>query len=388
VETKRRLILLAPLLLLLVSPDRAGAQSPAPVPGGAAKGASSPELALGPEDLRIEERGDGGYHLYVRKKPGVSSVLLTETTKDPAMKADNYAYRAKEPNPENAGEKRLLDGKFIEDSAKIYSLIDSSPEADPLLGRAFRIFIPYVVEYGYEWSRHGEVFVANGTFVNLRTFAKPYADYAGAWKDNPFRVSVVQRQREGPPEGNYLKEAVANFTSLSESGALEYSSGEKDVVPRLKAILGRAKGRSLDLVVCLDTTESMSNDIDGVKKDLLPMLRDSISGYPSFRIGLVLYKDYFEEYLAESSEFTSDLAAFDDRVQRIKVRGGADIPEAVNEALYAAETGYPWSAEERLIVLIGDAPAHPLPRGKISEADVKRTAKALNLKINAIILPQ
>lgn len=366
-------------LALLGAPPRLVAQAQPAAEGG---------LSLGPGDLRIEQRGDGGYHLFIRKNEGLSSVLLTETTKDPAMKADNYAYRAKEPNPVNAGEKRMLDGKFIEDSKKIYSLIDSSPEADPVLGQAFQVFIPYVVEFGYENTRHGEVFAANGTFVNVRTFAKPYADYSGAWKDNPFRISVTQRPLPGPPEGNYLKDAVENFKSVAENGVLEYSTGDADIVSHVRSMLEKAKGKTLDLVICLDTTDSMSDDIDGVKKALAPMLRDIVSGYPSFRIGLVLYKDYYEEYLVQKYDFCTDLSKFDDQVQRIRVRGGADIPEAVNEALYAAETGYPWIAEKRLIILIGDAPAHPIPRGKISQADVRKMAKALNLTINAIILPQ
>jgi hypothetical protein len=357
--------------------------------GALAAQAQAPSgLVLEPKDLRIEQRGDGGYHLFIRKKAGLSSVLLTETTKDPAMKADNYAYRSKEPNPVGAGEKRMLDGKFIEDSAKIYSLIDSSPEADALLGEAFHVFIPYVVEYGYESTRHGEIFVANGTFVNLRAFEKPFADYSGAWKDNPFRISVTQRPLPGPPLGNYLKETVKDFSSVSESGVLEYSTGEKDIVPRVKAMLEKAKGKTLDLVICLDTTSSMSNDIDDVKKTLTPMLREITADFPAIRVGLVLYKDYFEEYVVQKIDFCSDLAKFDEQVQRIRVRGGADIPEAVNEALYTAADGYPWMAEKRLIILIGDAPAHPIPRGKISEADVKKLAKALGITINAIILPQ
>ncbi len=44
-----------------------------------AQGPSSP-LAILPGDLRIEAREDGGYDLYIRKKPGIGSVLLTESS--------------------------------------------------------------------------------------------------------------------------------------------------------------------------------------------------------------------------------------------------------------------------------------------------------------------
>ena len=52
------------------------------------------DLSIDREDLKIELRADGGFHLFIRKKPDISSVLLTETTRDPAMRSDNYAYRA------------------------------------------------------------------------------------------------------------------------------------------------------------------------------------------------------------------------------------------------------------------------------------------------------
>ncbi|MDR0642241.1 MAG: hypothetical protein LBG07_07265, partial [Treponema sp.] len=57
-----------------------------------AAGAQNLDISAG--DLRIEQRVDGGFHLFIRKKPDISSVLLVESTKDPRMREDNYAYRA------------------------------------------------------------------------------------------------------------------------------------------------------------------------------------------------------------------------------------------------------------------------------------------------------
>jgi hypothetical protein len=345
-------------------------------------------LLLSPSDLRIEQRGDSGYHLYVRRKPGIGSVLLTETTKDPAGKADNYAYRAKEANPINGDEKRMLNGAFIPAESKLYSLIDSTPETDPALGECFHVFIPYVVVFGYQGGRSGEVFVADGTFINVRTFAKPYADYSGAWADNPFQVKVTQKPLPGPPEGNYLKDAEEDFKRLSGDGKVVYSSGEKDIMPKIEAVLARDPGKDLDLVLCLDTTESMANDMAELKKSLTPMLERALAGHPSHRIGLVYYKDYFEEYVVRRFEFTANLTEIQKRIDSLRALGGRDIPEAVNEALYAALTEYPWAAEKRRIILVGDAPAHPIPRGDVDEEDVRREAARLGVEITAIILPQ
>ena len=71
------------------------------------------DLMIDKEDVRVEQGLDPGFHLYVRKKVGIGSILLTETTKDPALKEDNYAYRASEYNAVNGDEPRMLNGAFI-----------------------------------------------------------------------------------------------------------------------------------------------------------------------------------------------------------------------------------------------------------------------------------
>ena len=90
-------------------------------------GAAAQDLGIQPLDLRIEQRGDGGYHLYIRAKPGVGSILLTETTVDPARQADNYAYRSPVWNAVNGDERRILDGAFLPTGNNLFFLIDSTP---------------------------------------------------------------------------------------------------------------------------------------------------------------------------------------------------------------------------------------------------------------------
>ncbi len=348
------------------------------------------DLSIATSDLRIEQRVDGGYHLFIRKKAGMSSVLLTESTRDPERKADNFAYRAAEWNPVNGDETRLLNDVPIPKERKIWSLIDSSPEKDAAFGEAFHIYIPYLVLYGYSWSRSGETYVVDGTYLNIRAFSLPYGDYRGAFKDNPFTLSVTQRPLEGPPEGNFMKDTVEAFKTIATagSGELVWSTGADDVVPKIKKILNEAKGKSVDLVLALDTTSSMKNDIDSVRRMLIPMLQEIIAGFKSFRIGMVLYKDYFDEYLFRVEKFTQDFGAFQRTLNAIKVSGGRDIPEAVYEALYESATVFPWEADERIVILIGDAPPHPRQRGEISKDMVDEEARSRRLKVNAIILPQ
>lgn len=349
-------------------------------------------LSIEPADMRVEQRGDGGYHLFVRAKPGLGSILLTETTRDPGGKDASYAYRAETWNQVNGDERRMLDGAFIPASSKIYSLIDSSPESDAAFGSAFHVFIPWVVAYGYPWTRNGRVFIADGTFINVRAFALPYADYAGAYRDNPFLVSVAQAPlaRDDTDLSAYMQETVDSFGDLASAsgGATEYSLGTSDIIPTLARILDGIEGDELDLVICLDTTDSMADDIDAIKEALPPMVTEKTARFRRFRLGLVLYKDYYEEYVVKRFEFTLDPSSFTTAVAQVRVMGGRDIPEAVYEALYESLTGYVWEADARAIVLIGDAPPHPLPRGEVDKDMVAAAAKELAVGISVIILPQ
>lgn len=349
-------------------------------------------LTIGPEDVRIIQSPEGGYHLYIKKKVGIASVLLTETTKDPGLKADNYAYRALEWNAVNGDEKRLLDGAFIPAEKNIWSLIDSTPQKETPVGEAFHVWIPWVISYGYDWSRHGEVQVLDGTYINIRAFSKPYADYTGSFKDNPFRLRVTQKAvaKALPSDSLYMKDTVAAFTSLAEksSGKVQYAATSDEILPRIKEILTPAGGASLDLVFVIDATESMMDDVQKLREHVETVLQEVLPLYPSWRIGLVLYKDYFDDFLVKNaSAFTPSLGVFHRALTSFRVQGGRDIPEAVYEGLDAA-LSYPWlPGSDRKIILIGDAPPHPKPRGRTTEASVSAMANGLGVSVNVIILP-
>jgi len=350
----------------------------------------SQDLSINADDLLLELRVEGGYHLFIRKKPDINSVLLTETTRDPLMRADNYAYRAGEWNAINGDEIRILNGVPISRESRIYSLISSTVVNHPVLGQAFHIYLPYVLYYGYPNTRHGEVILTDGTFLNIRSFALPYADYRGAFLDNPFMLEARQEPEQIQPDGNYMREAVDAFAEIAKSGSGEliFSQSPDNVIELIQSVLQKEKGKTLDLVICLDTTNSMRKYIDPLRSGLIPMLQDILSEFPSFKIGMVLYKDYGDVYLTRVIPFTADFEIFQRELNIIRVGGGGDIPEAVHEALYDGATKFAWEAQARVMLLIGDAPPHPRPRGRITKAMVDSAVDERNITVHAMILPQ
>ncbi len=370
----------------------------------------SVDLSVKSSDIIVEKDKISGYHVFIKQKDGVNSVLLTETSKDPTNKVANYAYRSSEWNEINGNEKRILDGKFLESEYSKNSIVDSSVENHETLGNAFHLYLPEKLIYGYPWTRNGEVKIEKGTFISIRTFEKPYADYSGGYLDNPFMFNFIPRKKEPatkeiePKKETILSEfynpnAVDSFKELSEDGFMTYSEGPESLVDDiLKSFKNINPKDRVDVVFAVDATGSMKNDIEYLRQNLIPQLEAELLNFGSVRLGLLLYRDYgdnytyqglpvkFFDFVYTSDEFYANLNDF-------KIRGneGGDVPEAVYEALYGSMEFYNWDPKaQKKIILIGDAEPHKRPRGSIkcTKEMVLELSRQKNILIDAIIIPE
>jgi hypothetical protein len=390
---------------------------------------ADPTLWISPEDIVVDQSIAGGYDLWVRRKPGIGSILLTESSADPAKRLDSYAFRDPVVRDTNLDEWRILDGKRLEETRGSRSIVDSTAEPHGSLGSAYHVFIPTVVVYGYPWSRSGEIEIVDGTFINIRAFRKGQADYTGPYLDNPFRLNVTQKvsyvprpapappvqvapvpeapvpaaaptleSPERPPTEPqavpllpvaYMPDAVEALTRIARQGGgtAALSTGEDDLGSKIGQLLDETADGSLDLVLALDTTNSMRDDMLYLRRSIVTVLRNHTARFARFRVGLMYYRDYNDEYLVRPLPFAADMDEVQRQIDSVQVGGGRDMPEAVYEALYHSIHRYDWTAEERLLLLIGDAPPHPIARGKITKEIVERDAAQAGIRISTIILP-
>lgn len=373
------------------------------------------KLLVSEGDIKIVEELDSkgktkGYHLYIKKRPGVESVMLTETTKDPLGLEPNYAYRAKEYNKINGDEIRMLNGERLDSPSARYSLVDSTVEKNEYFDKCFHIYIPDEVVFGYPWSRNGTVKIGKGTFINIRSFEKKYCDYTGKYFDNPYMFDLVVRKRpkKAEPEkkeeevkevvltDNYNPMAAQTFDEIS--GFMIYSKGPETIVDDIMDVMKRIDpSQASDIVFAIDATGSMKDDIQKLKDEWLVALEEGLKDYTDVMLGLVFYRDYNDNFNYKGLPvkiypFTKDFNIFVKNVRAIRIAGneGGDIPEAVYEALYASMDFFAWrEGASKTVILIGDAEPHPEPRRtkKYSRKLIEQMSKERNIEINAIITP-
>jgi hypothetical protein len=198
-------------------------------------------------------------------------------------------------------------------------------------------------------------------------------------KELPPAVVVAEAEKE--------LEDIMEEAALMTGGEFIRAEDGGEAVDKIGKILSSVKGGSIDVVLVVDTTVSMKNDINFIQKKLVPLVESHITGFDEFRTGIVLYRDYKEAYLTKEIPFQFDLERVQWHLNRITVSGGRDIPEAVYEGIFSAISNYEWNADHRIIIQVGDAPPHEEPKGTISKDVVYEEAAKLGISIYPILLP-
>lgn len=116
----------------------------------------------------------------------------------------------------------------------------------------------------------------------------------------------------------------------------------------------------LDLLLVIDTTGSMGDELDYLKTELSSILGSISANNPGIhiRLGLVVYRDNGDEYVTRTYEFTEDVADLQSTLNDQSHAGGGDYPEAMDQAMQAA-LGFEWREEAvKTLLLVADAPPH------------------------------
>lgn len=127
----------------------------------------------------------------------------------------------------------------------------------------------------------------------------------------------------------------------------------------------------LDLMVALDTTGSMSDELRFLTTELRGILANVTGANPSVdvRLGLTLYRDTGDDYTVRAKGFADDVSTVEGWLEAQRADGGGDRPEAVEQGLSEALDAE-WRSGDtaRMLLLVGDAPPHQADNGAFLEA--------------------
>jgi hypothetical protein len=124
--------------------------------------------------------------------------------------------------------------------------------------------------------------------------------------------------------------------------------------------VGGLRKLGLDLVLVIDTTESMQFVIDEVKDRLAALVAAIQRMVPTSRVGIVVYRDQGDEYVVKWSDLSFRTDKLQSFLSNITASGGGDWEEAVLDGLDAAVNELTWRKKsKKIIVLVGGSPPHP-----------------------------
>jgi von Willebrand factor type A domain len=217
-----------------------------------------------------------------------------------------------------------------------------------------------------------------GTFVLIAFVLLPYylrqpaleADVAEAKSETAATVAELRLLRERLT-GTQGARAEAEATLIAAQRRLAAAASAAQHVQSApeppEAFPARKPGAisipPLDLVIVIDTTGSMRDDLMELQAAFLGIIRILHRLSPAFAVGVVAYRDYGEEYLTR----TFPLVPIGDRalpellsfLQELRAAGGGDPPEAMEVGL-AEALKMPWRDRTMgRIVVVADEPPHP-----------------------------
>lgn len=118
--------------------------------------------------------------------------------------------------------------------------------------------------------------------------------------------------------------------------------------------------RKLDLMLVIDTTGSMGDEIRYLQSELAAILgglRGRHQGL-DLRVGFVFYRDLGDDYVTSTVPLTGDLTAAQAELRQHYAGGGGDYPEAMDQAMIRA-AGQDWRHDAvKSLLLVADAPPH------------------------------
>ena len=165
----------------------------------------------------------------------------------------------------------------------------------------------------------------------------------------------------------YKEDYTGETTITSDnytSAAIELSVNSEGDDPSIK------QTKSLDLMLVVDTTGSMFDELEYLQEELESVINRAVSdnGNIPVRLSVNFYRDDGDEYVVRDFAFTDNISQAIADLKAQDADGGGDMPEKVNAALDNAINDHNWNDNStKLLFIILDAPPHSEDPNAVSE---------------------
>jgi len=149
----------------------------------------------------------------------------------------------------------------------------------------------------------------------------------------------------------------------------------------LTANQSAAKVTKLDLMLVVDTTGSMGDEINFLQAELRSIISAITAKHRDLdiRIGFVFYRDIGDDYVTRTIAFDRDVGRVQGTLARQDANGGGDYPEAMDQAMIRA-VGQDWRPDAvKSLLLVADAPPHDDKFGRTWQAAEAARAKRIHI---------
>eukprot|EP00927_Polykrikos_kofoidii_P059393 TRINITY_DN54552_c0_g1_i1.p1 TRINITY_DN54552_c0_g1~~TRINITY_DN54552_c0_g1_i1.p1 ORF type:complete len:592 (+),score=78.93 TRINITY_DN54552_c0_g1_i1:76-1851(+) len=139
-----------------------------------------------------------------------------------------------------------------------------------------------------------------------------------------------------------------------------------------------------DILFMMDITGSMAGAIQAAREKVVEVATGLSSRFVTLRMGFLGYRDMEDDERFMTFDFTTDPSELRYRLESVRADGGGDTPEDVVGALELVSS-FAWRSDQRILVHIADAPAHPPRGGQRAPEDIFRGIVALGIEYTMLL---
>ena len=306
---------------------------------------------------------NGRYAFYVRDGKTNEAYKLIRASYGNTVNVDGSAVILEDTYNREIGKKLYIKAYFKEmpdDRYLSFNVFNNNRES-----------FTYPIDYIIEATNREKP--ANNMVNNINSIAEEKSDIMAQLNDN------IERENE---KKKYYDDILNNPTPVKSIDINNSSvKDDNDLKDNIHKIIKKYNENAIDLIMVIDTTESMKPYLRAIKNEINIIAENIISKNDKSRIGFLLYRDVKDKYLTKKIEFNNNINEIVRESRYFYADGGGDRAEPMYEAIQQALEKFEFQNENRIIMVITDAKAKVIGRANMELNTITAKRKNVNIEI-------